>query len=809
MISDGQDRAVQSYNRTVEKGQIAYVDRGRHLISADTKRMSDWIASWRQRVLNNWDETKPTEREVFEALSKCEVMGEVRSLDSPVLALCVVDYIYRRLGRTYAKPQKAFLFQTSLGTRVQEELVYQTFKEDYRDTWKSSQRFVTKSAAYIRKDAARKAFLAEGKNVRLWSPQTRSLIGGWLMEAFRLATGHLEFKNQKGPKGYDSMVRLPRDVWDYVSRSTDDDIHYRPRLTPVIDPPRDWTSFNNGGFQLDQLQTPVVLMDEFKNDVSIDFFLDKEMGEVLDGINALQKTRWGISSLAAEVFDHYTDKNINRAGLVFNEARELTRYWKNMTPEERKTVRIDRAKTIDLNRREHSVRSSYPKIKLSRGRVQDHPFYFVCRADSRGRVYYASEYFNPQAGDHVRGQLNFFDGYELDETGLRWLKIEGANLAGQDKLSFSDRVQWVEDNIDLIAGVAEDPYRNQEWEEMDSPFQFLAWADDFVRAVGGGKSHAPVAMDGSNNGLQLFSLILRDPVLAESTNCVPVDRPNDVYQAVADAVWEAMDGVADRIDDPDGAMARFWLKFFDQHYGGRVPRVLTKRPVMTKAYSVTRFTVMGYISDWIHENHYTDIRKEDRPKRVQYLAKVLWQQMERMLSGASKGMDWLKACAKQVVKETGEVPYWTSPSGFPVFQPYYRHNMEKVELVFGQRTNIRRVRGGPRKDAVRSRKVVNAVAPNFIHGVDGAIAHRLAVRMQEKIPGVALRFVHDSFATHAAHASVLAETIREVVYEVTRDDLLGRLKDEWEARYGIELPETPEYGDLDLRKVLEAEYAYS
>jgi DNA-directed RNA polymerase len=52
--------------------------------------------------------------------------------------------------------------------------------------------------------------------------------------------------------------------------------------------------------------------------------------------------------------------------------------------------------------------------------------------------------------DIGRGLLEFSEAKPLGERGLYWLKIHLANKMGKDKLSMSDRIKYVESNIDLI-----------------------------------------------------------------------------------------------------------------------------------------------------------------------------------------------------------------------------------------------------------------------------------------------------------------------------------------------------------------------
>ena len=86
-------------------------------------------------------------------------------------------------------------------------------------------------------------------------------------------------------------------------------------------------------------------------------------------------------------------------------------------------------------------------------------------------------YLNHLGSDLCRGLLEFGVGRPLGSTGLRWLKIHLANVfaGGVDKLSFSERVAFVDQNIDNIKNSAERPLEgNRWWSGAEDPFQCLA-----------------------------------------------------------------------------------------------------------------------------------------------------------------------------------------------------------------------------------------------------------------------------------------------------------------------------------------------
>lgn len=62
--------------------------------------------------------------------------------------------------------------------------------------------------------------------------------------------------------------------------------------------------------------------------------------------------------------------------------------------------------------------------------------------------------------------LLFGEKRALGERGLRWLKIHLANLAGFDKGSFDERVNFVHENLENIYESATNPLEVSVWSDM-------------------------------------------------------------------------------------------------------------------------------------------------------------------------------------------------------------------------------------------------------------------------------------------------------------------------------------------------------
>jgi DNA-directed RNA polymerase len=166
-----------------------------------------------------------------------------------------------------------------------------------------------------------------------------------------------------------------------------------------------------------------------------------------------------------------------------------------------------------------------------------------------------------------------------------WFKAHGASKFGLDKISFENRVRWVDEQHETLLAIAADPVGNRTWTEADSPVQFLAWAFEYAAWTAdpsGFSSRIPVSLDGTCNGLQNFSALLRDEVGGKAVNLIDGPKPNDIYSDVAERATELLDRM------PPSTHRDAWLA-----HG--LNRKITKRTTMTLPYGCTRFACSEFI----------------------------------------------------------------------------------------------------------------------------------------------------------------------------------------------------------------------
>ena len=119
-----------------------------------------------------------------------------------------------------------------------------------------------------------------------------------------------------------------------------------------------------------------------------------------------------------------------------------------------------------------------------------------------------------------------------------WLAFQVATTYGLDKATIQERLDWVNDNQELISRVGKDPLRSlPEWEAADEPWQFMAACDEYYHCVINCDRHftrLPIATDATCSGLQILAGMAKDKSTASLVNVIPSDRPQDAYKVVAE-----------------------------------------------------------------------------------------------------------------------------------------------------------------------------------------------------------------------------------------------------------------------------------
>jgi DNA-directed RNA polymerase len=582
------------------------------------------------------------------------------------------------------------------------------------------------------------------------------------------------------------------------------------RHLPMLVEPEPWTKFDKGGFVASP--NPLVRLKNNEKDQRIYAEAAIESGDMeqmMRGLDVLGKTAWRINRPVFDVMLEAWNTGEEFANLpaldpvidippepVSTDDPMKRRLWL-------KSVKAAENEKSGL----HSVRC-FMNFQLEIARAfRDQTFYFPHNIDFRGRAYPMPTYLNHMGADHMRGMLRFAKGKALGEKGLFWLKVHLSNVFGFDKASLQEREDFATKNLEHIFDSADNPLNgNRWWLQAEDPWQCLATCFELKAALSSPDpaayvSHLPVHQDGTCNGLQHYAALGGDTWGAQQVNLLPGDRPADVYSAVAELVQK--DITRELADGNE----------FAQALDGKITRKVVKQTVMTNVYGVTFVGAKKQVQKQL-DSLYPDIESETGvgpAVLASYVAAKIFIALSTMFRGAHDIQNWLgeiggRVCRAmtpeqldRIAKAAGELMetkkktqregedemaaqfrntlVWTTPLRMPVVQPYRKSGTRMIstcmqDLVL---TNV------DPDDPVNRRKQLQAFPPNFIHSLDAS--HMMLSALECSAIGLTFAAVHDSFWTHAADVDSMNGVIRDAFIRIHREDVIGRLKSEFEARY--------------------------
>ncbi len=690
-------------------------------------------------------------------------------------------------------------------------------KKSYRNAAKKAKDFTT---TYRKTRVLSHFMIINGIEWEAWKKTTKLHLGIALIDIVIKATGLFEMVTIK--RGV--ILQMTPKCIAWIDRRKEKSALFSPSLMPCVIPPKPWTSPREGGYYT--AYVPPLKLVKTRSNEYIEELTNQDMPTVYTAVNALQNTAFKINRPVFEtmqamwkantthgVMPEQDDEDIPLAPIMpedresWTEAQKQTlKEWKYIARQIQTKNHAQASKRLQISQTIHVAERylDYEKI------------YFPYQLDFRGRIYAVPKFLNPQGNDPAKALLTFAEGKALEtQEAVRWLAVQGANVWGEDKCSLDDRYKWVKENENMILEIAMHPLDVLDWTRADKPWQFLAFCFDWLGYKREGlafKSCLPIAMDGTCNGLQIFSLILKDAVGGAAVGLVPMDKPADIYQTVADKTISKLEKLLTTEEDEERKkFTNEWLSF-------GITRAGCKRQVMVLPYGGTRNSCREYTEEYIR----TRMEKHRGPGPIhpwgdkllqpsRFLSEIIWQAMCETVIAARTAMDWLQAVARIVAKE-GLPVTWTSPVGFPVLQAYHETEKLRVYTKLGDGVRLRLTLA---KDTLKvdRRKQTNGISPNFVHSLDAAALMKTVETAKEKgIDNFAM--IHDSYGTHAALAAKLARILREVFVSLfTQHDVLTDFKnavikvlDEADIE---KLPPIPKQGTLDIEKVLESTYFFA
>ena len=420
---------------------------------------------------------------------------------------------------------------------------------------------------------------------------------------------------------------------------------------------------------------------------------------------------------------------------------------------------------------EFSKFEDHHKVYSLAKRFQGSVLNFCYFMDSRGRGYSFQDYFNPLGNDFAKSLLLYKDAHPVN---LDHLSITIANLMGYDKGTYEERIQSASDMMPTILRMGSDPWGNIE--ELMSlelgkkdKWQFLAAAREWYLITeflleGGDiadyRSHLPCARDGSNQAIQILSLIGKDEFCGPMVNVAPCIDEDGVY-VKGDAYGYIGSFLSDALKSTDYAsetMVSFIQALEDQPQRARK---VCKRNVMTKSYGGTKF---GFGEQHVEDrvDYEFDEAEDLTYKDCFVLGKTIYGLVDDKFAKPSELMQWMMDCVDLIESDNPTIT-WKLPDGFTAFATKSEKTSAAVTGKIGKTVVHLKLHMYSKNKNVTKHKL--AIAPNIVHSLDALIMREIRRNMPQDAP---FSSVHDSFSTTSANIDTLVHIARDA-YKMATD----------------------------------------
>ncbi len=520
---------------------------------------------------------------------------------------------------------------------------------------------------------------------------------------------YYNYKDETNTLIYDMNVPLNLRLNEEYKQELINQIVVTPKSLPMVCKPNLWDNNQFGGF----LQNEVIKENVFKGSIQDNKhkFEGKGLDKLFNTINYFNQIKFGI--------------NKSLLDFIQNEGKYL----------------LDE---VDLDNKMNN------KITLNLANIyKDIPFYLNAYADWRGRIYTHSFYISYQGSDLSSAVIEFWDGEPLNDTGIHFFYIYGANLFGHiNKETFNDRIKWVKDNLPLILKLDKELILKSK-----SPFLFSAFCLEMIKfnkdkSV---KIKMPVFLDATCSGIQHLSGMVLDYELGKQVNLVYDDSENNkvkgIYQALSEPINKAINEYGKTHSE---------YKDLSNLY---LTRDELKQPIMTQNYNVSVFGMKeqffnifkelvtdekeGKISYKIKGKNKDGQEIDLNHKHLMMISILIKKVIFKEFPVLKEIYDYFISVVKLMIELKLPI-YWLTPSGANISQHYLTTKKQKIKWYYGNYSKTNIIREITNKTDNRKQK--NAIIPNIIHSLDASHLHNL-IDECSKSSITPIITVHDCFGT--------------------------------------------------------------
>lgn len=821
-------RLMKEVNNRVQAGKADELAEGKLILVHSIEAVSDKIAEY-------------FDKDIRGKMKAARDLISLEFYDKPKdLAFIILATIVRSISQNTYVPTISLIKQ--LNRSIYDSIIVRRLDRD--DTTFGAyvdKRYKTRSEDWRRREKLKIARRQESMN----APDLDSIttyLGGTLLDlVVQSGVNIIETKVvfQKGRKT--QYVVYTEECFKMVLQSRERLLTEYRKFPILLAQPKDWHSFDgSGGYHNEDIyKLPIVKCRTGSKKLLKGFFEKTNPTVLYDILNTLQATPWRINKKVFEVMDViFTDNLVDPecpannpqlvGGLPYNgtlepedfinihsygelqtegkykglpvEKKMMRKYFKDLE-DQRDICLTNTGKAIMLNLIMYNAREY----------LDEEEFYFSYQYDFRGRIYPIQQHLQPQGKGEVKALLEFKNGCKIEnEEHLHWFLVHGANCYGYDKLPYSERVSKIKEKTEEIRAIAKDPLGNRlYWKDADEPYLYLAWCFEYAEYLDDPDSfisRIPIALDATCSGIQIYSGLLRDRDGAEAVNVIGQTR-QDIYQRVADKVNGYLDA-GDYLKlltytTSDGKVHEQSTEAMANSLKGNITRKLTKRNTMTQPYSVTKYGMYEQLKAELTEMEYNN--KKFWVGDLWLVAKMLTDLNDRAISevvkGARVGQEYLKEVTQDVVKR-GEWVFYTTPlTGFPVLQKLHKTEVERITTPIGKLSIRRSIH------ELNPQKMVNGIAPNFIHSLDATLLATTVLKLRED--GCKdFHLIHDSYGVPVNQVANLNRRVREAFIELFEQEPLKKFIAQVNPEFDKQAEDVM-INTLDLSEVADSEYIFS
>ncbi|SCO67353.1 DNA-directed RNA polymerase, putative [Plasmodium vivax] len=590
---------------------------------------------------------------------------------------------------------------------------------------------------------------------------------------------------------------------------------------PMISKPKKWTHSEGGMLLLKNNFIRCNVKPLFNIDVC-------NLERIKSLVSQMGNVRWEVNEEILHLIEYAYNKGITIGNIPRKQNYSLPSgpsHTAKQNVEDIKKYYLLREEISRLNKCLISERPTFlQKIAIAKTLKNCKVIYFPHNIDFRGRMYPLSPHLHHMSDDICRSLITFHDREEIGPRGLFWLKIHLANNFGKDKLTFEQRINWVDSNLGNIKRLSENPFQHVDfWSTAEKPWQALSVSMDLTRALecpdpSKYRSNIPVQQDGTCNGLQHYAALGRDYDGGKAVNIIPSDEPQDIYTVVLEIVRSKvkadLDGAASPPKGDRGKssgtpncapprcrehLAKCCFQF------DLLKRKVVKQTIMTICYGVTSVGAKDQVKGKIQSMTTKVLEKKTINQLSQYIANYIFESISEIFKRAMIIKKWFNNLSK-VTNELNIPVTWLSPIGLPCEQPYRLGHRILVNTPLQSVSVI-----SYQNSLLHKNKQRLGFPPNFVHSLDASHLMMTAEKMVLE-NNFSFAAVHDSYWTHACNVDQMNVFIRDSFVTLYEEPILQNLYRGYQMRLGkhaSRIPAPPDQGHLDVSLVRRSRYFFS